>query len=275
MIWKNIAPAIGFIILASCTNKVTVEDYRNKKISEIIEDAFSMLDSKSFDDAAVAFKSIDDLYPYSASATSSQVFEAYSLYCANKYQDAVRKLEIFMKYNPMHELIVYAMYLRGLCFLKQVCKIGRSQTETLQAKAAFIEIAQKFPDSDYAKEAEKMILKLDNALAASEMNVAKYYQMREHNLVAAVNRYSVVIAMFPHTNQAPEALYRMLECYAALGLHDQARNAYKELIRLFRNTAWGQKAHSVNDKLTKASEHKTTQQNQKDKTNINKKDKAK
>lgn len=235
----------AFIALTSCTNKLTVENYRNKKISKIVEDGFSMLENKSFDDAAVAFKSVDDLYPYSSSAASSQVFEAYALYCSKKYNDAVRKLEMFIKYNPTHELLVYAMYLRGLCFLQQVCKVGRSQTETLQAKSVFIDIIEKFPKSDYAIESEKMLMKLDNALAASEMNVAKYYQLQEKNLVAAVNRYSVVIATFPHTNQAPEALYRMLECYAGIGLYKQAENAYSELKRLFKTSIWAQRADGI------------------------------
>lgn len=235
----------ALVILSSCSNKVTADSYKDKKISEILEDGFAKLDKKSYDDAVIAFKTIDDLYPYSATASSAQVFAAYSLYMDKKYQDAVRELELFMKYNPTHELYSYAMYLRGVCFLKQVCKIGRSQQDTIRAKLIFIDLINRFPESDYAKEADKMIIKLDNALAASEMNVAKYYQFTQHNLNAALSRYSVVATNFSYSNQTPEALYRMVECYSSLSLDKQAENAYKELHRLFPESKWAMKSLKV------------------------------
>ena len=87
-----------------------------------------------------------------------------------------------------------------------------------------------------------MLVKLDNALAASEMSIAKFYQFNEKNLNAAAGRYSVVVSTFPHTDQAPEALYRMLECYTGLGLAHQADNVYAEINRLFKDNIWCCKA---------------------------------
>lgn len=233
---------ISILLLVGCANKITTDSYKGKKVSEIFNEGLNKLDKGEYDVATIAFKSIDDLYPYSATASTAQVYAAYCLYRSKKYQDSIRELEIFMKYNPVHELYAYAMYLRGLCFLQQICKVGRSQVETVKAKSIFIDLIEKFPHSDYAKESEKMLLKLDNMLAASEMNVAKFYQLIEKNLSAAAGRYSVVVSTFPHTDQAPEALYRMIECYMGLGFEEQADNVYKELHRLFKDNVWCKKA---------------------------------
>lgn len=228
-----------------CSNRVTVETYRGKKISEIFNDGLQKLDSKSFSDATTAFKSIDDLYPYSATASTAQVFAAYSMYKDKRYQDAIRELELFMKYNPKHEMYAYAMYLRGVCFLKQVCSVGRSQVETVNAKTNFIRLLEMFPESDYAKEADAMLLKLDNSIAASEMNIGKQYQFEQGNPNAALGRYTVVASHFTHTNQAPEALFRMLECYLQLGLKDQAVNVLEQLRKAFGNSKWAKKADAL------------------------------
>lgn len=236
---------VSLLLLSACASRVTTETYRDMKISDIFEDGLRRLDKKLYDEAVIAFKSIDDLHPYSSTASTAQVYAAYALFQDGKYQDSVRELELFMKYNPTHELYAYAMYLRGLCFLKQVGKISRSQQETVRAKAIFIELIQKFPDSDYAKEANKMLLKLDNSLAAHEMAVGKHYQFDQKNPNAALGRYSTVVSTLSYTNQTPEALYRMIECYLKLGLTNQAENINKELNRLFKDNQWTKKGNKI------------------------------
>lgn len=236
---------VPLLLLSACASRVTVDTYRDMKISDIFQDGLKRLDKKSYDEAVIAFKAVDDLHPYSSTASTAQVFAAYALFCDEKYQDSIRELELFMKYNPTHELYAYAMYLRGLCFLKQVGKISRSQQETVRAKSIFIELIQKFPDSDYAKEANKMLMKLDNSLSAHEMAVGKHYQFEQKNPNAALGRYSVVVSTFSHTNQVAEALYRMIECYLKLGLIVQAQNIHKEINRLFKDNKWTKKANEI------------------------------
>jgi outer membrane protein assembly factor BamD len=82
-------------------------------------------------------------------------------------------------------------------------------------------VIERYPDSDYTQDA---ILRFDVAmdqLAASEMEVGRYYLRRQH-YTAAINRFRLVVEEFQTTSHTPEALLRLVEAYLALGLTDEA-----------------------------------------------------
>ena len=61
-------------------------------------------------------------------------------------------------------------------------------------------------------------------LAASEMNVGRYYQKR-NNQLAAINRYKMVVTEYQTTAHVEEALYRLVETNMALGIVPEAQSA--------------------------------------------------
>ena len=67
---------------------------------------------------------------------------------------------------------------------------------------------------------------LDDIIAAHEMMVGRYYQ-KNKSYLAAIGRYSFVVAQFPYTEYAKEALYRTMECCLSLGLSQEAENDNK------------------------------------------------
>lgn len=227
--------------LAACSSNSNKD---GKSISQLIDLGLRDLKKGDFSDAAASFKKIDSDYPYSSTAITSSILSAYAWYKngGEGYSKAVRELEIFLKYNPSHEYVAYAMYLRGVCLIKQITKVGRAQENTLKARAAFVDLIQQFPDSKYAKDADRIIIKLDTSLAAHEMCVAKFYQFKQKNYMAAAERYMNVVQNYLYTNQAPEALYRVIECYLSVGLNGIAKDVYAELNRLFHDNIWTKKA---------------------------------
>lgn len=235
---------LGFIFfLTACSSSSNKE---GKSISQLIDLGLKDLKKGDFSDAAASFKKIDSDYPYSSTAIISSILSAYAWYKSGgeNYSKAVRELELFLKYNPSHEYVPYAMYLRGVCLIKQINKVGRTQENTLKARAAFVDLIQQFPDSKYAKDADKIIIKLDTSLAAHEMSVAKFYHFKQKNYIAAAERYMNVVQNYLYTNQAPEAMYRVIECYLSTGINSIAKDVYAELKRLFPNNIWTKKATS-------------------------------
>ena len=83
---------------------------------------------------------------------------------------------------------------------------------------------QRYPDSPYTKQASNRIRMAEDLLAASEMNVGRYYQNR-NNHVAAINRYKTVVTEYQTTAQVEEALYRIVEANMALGIVTEAQTA--------------------------------------------------
>jgi outer membrane protein assembly factor BamD len=55
---------------------------------------------------------------------------------------------------------------------------------------------------------------------------------------SAVNRFRKVVQEFRTTEQTPEALYRLIECYLSLGLRGEAQSAAAILQESYSSTQW-------------------------------------
>ena len=103
--------------------------------------------------AAKGFEEVDRQHPYSVWATKAQIMAAFTYYQSNKYDDAIIALDRFIQLHPGHRDIPYAYYLKGLCFYEQISDVGRDQRMTQQALDALSDVAKRFPDSPYARDA--------------------------------------------------------------------------------------------------------------------------
>jgi outer membrane protein assembly factor BamD len=69
------------------------------------------------------------------------------------------------------------------------------------------------------------------------MEVGRYYQ-RSGQWLAATYRFRNVIDNYQTTSDTPEALERLVECYLALGIPDEARKASAVLGKNYPGTYW-------------------------------------
>src|SRR3546814_9083169 len=80
--------------------------------------------------------------------------------------------------------------------------------------SALTEVNQRFPNTDYARDAA---LKLDlthDQLAGKEMAIGRWY-LQQGYYNAAINRFNTVIENYQTTTHVPEALHRLTEAYLA------------------------------------------------------------
>ncbi len=175
-------------------------------------------------DALIYFQEVERLYPYTQYARRALIMQAFILHKTRKYEEARAAAQRFLDFYPDDEDAAYAQYLLALSYYDQIEAVGRDQGLTFQALQAMREVIEKYPDSEYAKSA---MLKFDLAfdhLAAKEMEIGRYY-LKRHNYTAALNRFRSVVQDFQTTTHTAEALYRLVECYLALGLTDEAQTA--------------------------------------------------
>ena len=175
-------------------------------------------------DAVHYFSEIERLYPYSEWAKRALIMQAYSLHQSKEYEEARAAAQRFLDFYPGDEDAAYASYLLALSYYDQIDEVGRDQGLTFQALQALRVVIETYPDSEYAKSA---ILKFDMAfdhLAAKEMEIGRYY-LKRGNYTSAINRFRVVVQDFQTTTHTAEALHRLVEAYLALGLTDEAQTA--------------------------------------------------
>lgn len=195
-------------------------------------------------DAAKWFGEIERLYPYSEWAKRALIMQAFAWHKARKYEEARAAAQRFLDFYPADEDAAYAQYLLALSYYDQIDDVGRDQGLTYQALQALRVVIEKYPNTEYARSA---VLKFDLAfdhLAGKEMEVGRYY-LKRGNYTAAVNRFRVVVEKFQTTTHVPEALYRLIESYLALGLSDEAQTAGAILGHNFQASEWYEDGYAL------------------------------
>jgi outer membrane protein assembly factor BamD len=202
------------------------------------------LNAQQYGRAVEMFDMVEREHPYSAFATNAKLMAAYAEYMRNRYTEALGALDRFIQLHPSHRDIAYAYYLRALCLYEQINDIERDQRTTEQAMAALQEVANRFPNTPYARDARlKMDLARDN-LAGHEMTIGRFYQGRKL-YVGAINRFRRVVDEYQTTNHVPEALHRLTEIYLTLGLTDEARRTASVLGHNYPGSPWYQDSYAL------------------------------
>jgi outer membrane protein assembly factor BamD len=213
------------------------EKYVEQPVDTLYNRALDDLGAQEYKSAAKEFEEVDRQHPYSVWATKAQIMAAFTYYQSNKYDEAQIALDRFIQLHPGHKDIPYAYYLKALCYYEQISDVRRDQAMTQKALDSLAEVVKRFPETPYARDARlKVELTIDH-LAGKEMDIGRYYQ-KQQQYIGAINRYRVVIERYQTTTHVPEALHRLVECYLALGVKSEAKEAAAVLGHNFPGSDW-------------------------------------
>ena len=242
-ITKSLSLALLFALLQTgCSEQEEV--FSEQPVEALYNQAMDYLEDGSYTRAAKAFVEVERQHPYSALAPKGLLMAAYAYYQAKKYDDALENYNVFIQLHPGHEHIAYAYYMIGVCYYEQIPMVERDQKTTEQALSAFEEVERRFPASPYGKDAKLKIDLVRDHLAGKEMDVGRYY-LKQQAYLSAVNRFKNVVEGFQTTSHTPEALHRMVECYLALGILDQAQKTAAILGHNYPGSPWYADTYSL------------------------------
>ena len=231
------------LAIGACSSK-DKDKYVERPVDQIYNQAVDALGEERYVEAAKQFDEVERQHPYSVWATKAQLMAAYANYQNNKYDDAIVGLDRFIQLNPSHRDAAYAYYLKALCYYEQITDVQRDARMTELALKALDEIIRRFPESSYARDARLKIELTYDHLAGKEMEVGRFYQKRGQYL-AAINRFKVVVDRWQTTSHVPEALHRLIECYTALGLADEAQRTAAVLGHNYPGSEWYLDSYSL------------------------------
>jgi outer membrane protein assembly factor BamD len=232
----------GMLLLGACGT--TEEEYVERPANELYNQAMDDLAAGNDKKAAKLFDEVERQHPYSSWATKAQLLAAYAHYRANEYDEAVSALDRYIELHPANPDVPYTYYLKGLSYYERISDIQRDQEMSEQARRVFQELANRYPDSEYSRDARLKIDLCNDHLAGKEMVVGRYYLQRGYYL-AAINRFKNVIDSYQTTTHVPEALLRLTEAYTALGINDEARKSAAVLGYNFPQTEWYADAYAI------------------------------
>ena len=213
-------------------------------VETLYNDAQDALKARNYKRAVKTFEEVESQYPYSEWAMRAQVMAAYAHYRNGDYDDAIALLGRFVKLHPSNKNTPYAFYLIALSYYDQISDVGRDQKMTQLALQALNDVIQRFPQSDYARDARIKLDLVYDHLAGKEMEIGRYY-LHQHEYIAAVNRFKYVIDHYQTTSHVPEALHRLTENYLKLGVKDEAKRYAAVLGHNFPGSDWYQDAYAL------------------------------
>ena len=239
------AALFGLFVLSACTPEAP----QNLPLDQLAPDEIFRLGEFELETgnptrAADFFGEVERLFPFSEWAKRGLIMQAFSYHSDQDYDNSRSSAQRYLDFYPADEDAAYAQYLLALSYYEQIDDVGRDQGLTFQALQSLRTVIETYPESEFARSS---ILKFDLAfdhLGGKEMEVGRFY-LKRGNYLAAVSRFRVVVEQFETTTHTPEALYRLVESYLALGLDEEAQTAGAILGFNFRATEWYADAYAL------------------------------
>ena len=229
---RALAVACCALILAACGGRDrTAEQLQPEKLYE--RGHRSMLGG-DYRNAVRYYEALEARFPFSEFARQAKLDIIFSYYKSRETESAIDAADQFIRENPTHPRVDYAMYIKGLVyferspnFLERWFNTDLTERPPQDVRAsfqAFQTLIERHPDSEYVHDARQRMIFLRNRLAEYEVHVADYF-LRRLAYVAALDRARFCIENFDGAPATRDALDIMISSYDGLGLKDLAERS--------------------------------------------------
>ena len=211
---------------------------------EIYNEGLLLYSKKKYSKALEKFELLKKRYPLNRFTILADLKIGDIHFARKEYVEAISAYEEFVKLRPKDEMAPYALFRLGECYRVQVKSPERDLTYLKKAKEYYTKILERFPSSEYAKEAEKKLHYIKEFMAKHELVVGMfYYRLRKYR--AALGRFEGIVKNYSDTTAYYKALYYMGMCYLYLGEKDAAERTFLTLLEGFQGGEYSLKAMKV------------------------------
>ena len=224
-------------VLAACASNEEPYD-AVQDLQKAYEQAQTSIQNGNYQRGIQILEAIQARFPFSDVARQVQLDLMYAYYKSGAPELAIEAADTFMRENPIHPRVDYALYIKGLSYFDDEPGIlerwfrkdtdKRPPKDVEQAYQSFRRLIERYPASEYAPDAQQRIVYLKNRLASYENYVADYY-LRRGAYVAAANRARNALESYNGATSNAESLRIMITAYEELGMDDLATDAKRVL----------------------------------------------
>ena len=229
---------VGLVsLIAACAGN-NEQDSELQSLQEAYDRAQESIARSNYARGIQIFEAIQARYPFSELARQIQLELMYAYYKSGQSERAIDASDTFVRENPIHARVDYALYIKALAFFDaepgflarwfRRDMTRRPPEGVIQSYATLRRLVERYPASPYAPDAEQRMLYLKNRLAEYENHVAEYY-LRRGAYVAAMNRAKSALENYHGADSNEESLRLLVAAYDELGLTDLADDARRVL----------------------------------------------
>ena len=241
-----------FAFFISCSKKeekvsIIKEKSLDLQVLDAYEEGMSSLEEGDVLYAAKKFNEAEILFPQSQWAPKAALMAAYSYYVQDYYSDVIDELIRFIKIYPNNKNIDYAYYLLAVSYYEQIVDETKDLQSIVEAKKNFEIVVKRFPNTEYAIDANFKLDLIDDFLAAKEMYIGRYY-VDKKKWIAAINRFRAVVDEYETTIYTEEAIHRLVEIYYIIGLTSESEKYAKLLGYNYQSSQWYKNSYAIFNK---------------------------
>jgi outer membrane protein assembly factor BamD len=224
---------LSLALLTGCSKDEVEDDLEATELAYYTS-AQDSLRAGNYVGAIQKLQLLESRFPFGRYAEQAQLEIVFAYYKSVQPEAARSAADRFIRLHPAHPNVDYAYYLKGMVsyeqdknFLSSIIPMDPSTRDPGAARESFQDFSQlisRFPNSEYAPDAQKKMKYLRNLLATAEIHVASYY-IKRSAYVAAANRGRYVFENFQGSVAVPDALAIMVEAYQLLEMNDLAEQA--------------------------------------------------
>jgi outer membrane protein assembly factor BamD len=240
-------PALVLTVLLSACGSTSKDETAGMSVDKLYAEAKDEAANGGYERAAKLYEKLEGRAAGTVLAQQAQLELAFVYYKSGEKAQALSVLDRFMKLHPASPAFDYALYLKGLInFNDNLGLFGsisrqdlseRDQQASRDSYQSFKQLTERFPQSQYAPDAQLRMNYIVNSLAAYDVHVARYY-FRRGAYVAAANRAQKAVQEFQQSPSIEEALYIMAQSYDRLGLVPLRDDTERVLLKNFPESAF-------------------------------------
>jgi outer membrane protein assembly factor BamD len=219
------------VLLTGCAGNEEEENRLVRDVTEAYETAQRAMQNQNYRRAIPIYEALQARFPFSELSNKIQLALMFAYYKSNRPEQAIDLADQFMRENPIHPEVDYALYIKALTyfdddpgFLENWFNKGIDNRPPRDAGLAFSllkQLVERYPASKYAEDARQRMVYLKNRLAAYENSIAQFY-LERGAYVAALNRAKGALEEFNGAAGNRESLSIMIEAYEGLGMEKLA-----------------------------------------------------
>lgn len=253
---KKIRYFFGAIALmfaaSSCSDYQKV--LKNDDVKAKYEMAQDFYEKEDYKRASRLFEQILPLYRGKPQGERITFFYANTLLKTKDYFLAAYQFETFSKAFPKSDKLPEALYSEAFCYYKKSPIFSLDQSSTVEALDKLQEFINRYPDSEFMPQANRIAQELQFKLEKKAFEIAKQYNsIRDYK--AAIVALNSFIANYPGTPFREDALFYQFDSSYQLGVNSveskklerlkKAKKIYQSLVRYYPESKYQKKSSKM------------------------------
>lgn len=238
---------VSILAFAACASScASSEDSKQVTYSltakQNYERGLAELKSENYIEAAHYFTYVKQKFPFSKYAGLAELALADTEFARSNYQEAIDSYKSFLRLHPTHQKVEdgYVAFRIAECYVREMPDdwailppaYEKDQSYVRDALRELDSFREKYPDSQYVKQAKDFRREVLSRLIQHEVYVARFYLERGHPK-AAILRIEGALHRYPDSGREGELLLTLGETHLEMGNPARAKQAFLRVVSEF------------------------------------------